>query len=169
MFKSFPWKGCRRRNKSLRDGTSRFATWYSGSDTSASQSSVHGGVNVCKWTVCIAMQKRLVDACAQHGAVQTQSASACDAAIRVRVYVTGDFAWTRVLVSCTVVSRAFHTATVWHLLYVRKKSKLRSFATWTPTIETTFVMIESAVHRSPRHVGELHVKIDVQIPVQYVK
>jgi len=34
-------------------------------------------------------------------------------------------------------------------------------------IVTRLVMIDSAVQRSPRHVGEFHVKIDVQNPVQY--
>jgi hypothetical protein len=75
----------------------------------------------------------------------------------------GSLCWALV---CTtvIVSSAFH------LLYIEKKTQnSRSFATWTPTIETTFVMIESAVQRNPLHVGEFQVKIEVQIPVQYVK
>lgn len=36
-------------------------------------------------------------------------------------------------------------------------------------IATTFVMTESAVHRSPRHVGEFHAKIEVQKPAHCVK
>jgi hypothetical protein len=169
MFKSFPWKGCRRRNKSLRDGTSRFATWYSDSDTSTSQSAVHGGVNVCNRTMRITTQESLVDTSTQHGAVQSQATSACDAVVCVRVYVTSSLLRTRVCGSRGVWTLTFCTATVWHYFRAEKKSKLKSFATWTPTIETTFVMIESAVQRSPLHVGELHVKIEVQIPVQYVK
>ena len=42
------------------------------------------------------------------------------------------------------------------------------FVTWTPTIEMTFVMTESAVQRNPRHVGEFHVKIEFQTPAHCV-
>jgi hypothetical protein len=54
-------------------------------------------------------------------------------------------------------------------LYIEKKSQnSRSFATWTPTIETTFIMIESAVHLRPLHVGEFQLNIDFQTPVHCV-
>ena len=74
----------------------------------------------------------------------------------------GSFCWA--LVSITVV-----VSSAFHLLYIEKKSQnSRSFATWTPTIETTFIMIESAVHLRPLHVGEFQLNIDFQTPVHCV-
>ena len=43
-----------------------------------------------------------------------------------------------------------------------------NFVTWTPTIETTFIMTESDAQRRPLHVGEFHVKIEFQNPAQWV-
>jgi hypothetical protein len=86
-------------------------------------------------------------------------ASDCDATTSGTVTKRGWFI--RVVVSRTTTSRCRGT----HLIYVEKKDQnSRNFATWTPTIETTFVMIESAVQRNPLHVGELHVNIEFQIP-----
>ena len=90
-------------------------------------------------------------------------ASDCDATTSGTVTKRGWFI--RVVVSRATTSGCRGT----HLMYTWKKDQnSRNFATCTPTTETTFVMIESAVQRNPLHVGELHVNIEFQIPAHWV-
>ena len=92
-------------------------------------------------------------------------ASDIDASARTSVTKCGWF-----ILVVVVISRATRSGCRGaHLIYIEKKDQdSRSFATWTPTIETTFVMTESAVQRNPRHMGELHVNIEIQTPAHCV-